>query len=98
MVALGLQGVRASLGVHSDKLLPSVFRLISPLIQDVDQDLSKELEHLIKALVSVSPTETSYFLKQSVSISENKGTVRLIKQCVAFFDDELKKELNDSMR
>ena len=98
MITLGLQGLAAGLQINSDKLLPTIFRLISPLIQNIDQDISKELEHLIKALVSVSPTETSYFLKQSVSISENKGTVRLIKQCVAFFDDELKKELNDSMR
>jgi len=97
MVALGLQGVRARLGVHSDKLLPSVFRLISPLIRDVDQDLSKELEHLIKALVSVSPTETTFYLKQAVSVSESKGTARLVKQCLPFFDDELKQELNDSL-
>jgi len=97
MVALGLQGLRASLQVNSDKLLPSIFRLISPLIRDVEHDIMKELEHLIKALVSVSPTETTFYLKQAVSVSESKGTARLVKQCLPFFDDELKQELNDSL-
>jgi len=97
MVALGLQGLRASLHVNSDKLLPSVFRMLSPLLRDVDQEISTELEHLIKALVSVSPTETTFYLKQAVSVSESKGTARLVKQCLPFFEDELKQELNDSL-
>ena len=98
MIGLGLQGLRASLQLNSDKLLPSIFRLISPLILDVDQDLSKELEHLIKALISVSPTETAFYLKQALSISESKGTTRLVKQCLLYFSDDLQQELKTSLR
>ena len=97
MVGLGIQGLRVSLQHRSDKLLPSVFRLISPLVIEVDQTLSKELEHLIKAMSVVSPTETAYYLKQTLSISDSEGLTRLVKQCLPFFDDDLQIELRPSL-
>ena len=98
MIALGLQGLAAGLQINSDKLLPTIFRLISPLIQNIDQDISKDLEHLIKALISVSPTETAFYLKQALSISESKGTTRLVKLCLLYFSDDLQQELRASLR
>jgi len=97
MVGLGIQGLRVSLQHHSDKLLPTIFRLISPLMREVDQNLSKELELLIKAMSRVSPTETAYYLKQTLSISESEGLPRLVKQCLPFFDEDLQNELRPSL-
>ncbi len=97
MVGLGLQGLRVSLQHHSDTLLPSIFRMISPLIIDVDQNLSRELEHLIKAMSQVAPTETAFYVKQALSISESKGLYLLVKQTLPFFNDELQKEIKSAL-
>jgi hypothetical protein len=97
MIGLGLQGLRVSLQRYSETLLPSIFRMISPLMIDVDQNLSRELEHLLQAMAQVAPTETAFYVKQALSISESKGLYLLVKQTLPYFSDALQKEIRSAL-
>ncbi len=98
MIALGIQGLTQGLQNPSFKNLPAVFRLVSPFIREFDYELAKHLVQLIQALAKRSPTETAYFLKQTLSISESPEIKRLIRQCLPFFSENIQQDLISTIR
>jgi len=93
MIALGLLGLQEGIKQPAYNNLPTVYRLISPFIQNPNSDIFNNLQKLIVALAARSPTETAFFLKQSLIISESPETIRLIKQCIPFSPDEIQSEM-----
>ena len=97
-IALGLAGLRASLGASTPQNLPAVFRMVSPFIRDPQPDLMNALRRLVKALATQSPTETAYFLKQTLSLSSSSGTERLVRQSLPLFSDDIQIDLNAALK
>jgi len=97
-LALGIKGLREGLKNPKFNNLPTIFRLLSPILQSPSPSIVKELEKLIRALIEESPTETSFYIKQLLAINESQKTKRLIKQCLPAFPpahrDEIKSMLD----
>jgi len=93
MIALGLLGLKEGIQQPAYKNLPTVYRLISPFIQNPQSELINSLQSLIAVMAVRSPIETAFFLKQSLIISESPETMRLIKGCIPLFPDGIQQEM-----
>lgn len=78
--------------------LPVFFRLIQPLARVVPASLRPDLLDLLIALAHRSPQETAYFLRQSLTMSNNPDTPWLIRQSAAEFPPELQESLRAAVR
>ena len=57
--------------------------------------LQGELRELLIALIERSPAESSYFLRQTVLLSPNPGTKRLLRRVMNELPDHLRNKLRD---
>lgn len=96
--ALGIRGLSEVINTPKFTNLPAVFRLISPFIHDPQRLHFQNLELLIKNMAQRSPTETAFFLKQVLAVSESPYTTQLIKQCLPLFPEDIREELNSPLR
>ena len=97
-IGLGIRGLSEGLSNPNFKNLPAVFRLISPFIRNPQRSQLNNLRLLVESLVKRSPTETAFFLRQALSVSESPLTVQLIKQYLPLFPEVIRKELNTALR
>lgn len=97
MIGLGIQGLQASLERENFNNFPMAFRLLSPRLQNPNSTNMEELENLIEKLTKQSPTETAFFLKQTLSISRSPETIRLIKRCLPLFTESIRQDLKSSL-
>lgn len=93
MISFGLQGLTAGVERGSVLNLPAIYRMISPILQYPMEASYNKLIDLMEALSRRSPTETAFFLRQTVAISDSPETVRVIKQVLPFFPGEIQKDL-----
>ncbi len=93
LLSLGIQGLIEGLKNPNFKNLPAIFRLVSPFIREPQPDVFRDLVQLIETLAELSPTETGYFLRQMLSLSESPETARLVKQCLPFFTPAIQTDL-----
>ena len=94
-------GLRALLPLINDKEfdnLPPVFVMLSPIFQNYPKALQTELSDLAEALAKHSPAETSYFLRQILSITENSNTARMIRQILPGLPAELQENLRKTIK
>ncbi|MCB2209622.1 DNA alkylation repair protein [bacterium] len=96
--ALGIRGLTEGLKNPNFKNLPAVFRLVSPLIRDPEPELIRDLVNIIQVLAQHSPTETGFFLRQTLSLSESTTTQRIVKQSLAFFPSDIQADLKAAQR
>ena len=97
-LSLGIQGLIEGLKNPNFKNLPAVFRLISPMIREPEPEIFRDLVQLIETLADLSATETGFFLRQMLSLSQSTETTRLIKQCLPFFPPEIQIDLKTMMQ
>ena len=97
MIALGIQALAEGAKSPDFKNLPAIFRLASPFIRDPHSAYTRDLEDLIEALAQLSPRETGYFLKQILSVSVARETLRLIKNCLSAFPEEVREDLKSTL-
>jgi len=95
---LGIRGLSEGLSNPDFKNLPAVFRLISPFIRNPQRSQLNNLRLLVERLVQRSPTETAFFLRQVLSVSESRLTVQLIKQCLPLFPEVIRQELSTALK
>lgn len=94
-------GILAMLPVIEDRgfeNLPAVFKLIGPVLQDYRDANKNELRELLVALSRRSPSETSFFLRQILSLSHNPGLVKLVRACLAEFPEEARTRLRSFLQ
>jgi len=91
--ALGIRGLTEAVKKSTFNNLPAIFNLVSPFLHDPKDEQIQELIRLIEAMISQSPTETTYFLKQAISVSESNALTRLIKQNLSQFPAAVQQEL-----
>jgi len=97
MVGLGIQGLIEGLNRTKYDNFPLIFRLVSPVIQNPHTVNMEKLEDLIRTLIHQSPTETAFFLKQTLSLSQSNDTKRLFKRCLPFLPEKDRQELRSSL-
>ena len=96
-VGLGIQGLIAGIKRTKFENFPFVFRLISPILQDPHPSNLENLENLIATLIGQSPTETAFFLNQTLSLSQSPETQRLVKRCLPLMPENDRQDLKASM-
>jgi len=95
MKALGLQGFSEPLKQKTYSNLPTIFRNISPIIQEPEFELVTALRDLFEALIEHSPQETAFFLRQNLSVTDSSLTHRLVKQCLPLFPKTTQEQLKE---
>lgn len=97
MIALGIKGLTEGLKNPGFKNLPAVFRLIGPLIRKPSPTYQNDIIQLVAQLVERSPTETAFFLKQMLAVSDSSATAQLVKDCLHVFPEKLRDDLKASL-
>jgi hypothetical protein len=97
-IALGIQALSVGAKTPNFRNLPTLFRLASPFIRDPHSAYTRDLEDLIEALAVLSSNETAYFLKQILAVSASPETIRLVKNCLPFFPEEIQVDLKSSLQ
>lgn len=95
-IALGIQALAEGAKHPNFKNLPAIYRLITPFILNPNTRHLQELGNLIAVLANLSPKETGFFLKQTLSLSENLDTSRLIRNNLSFFPQDIQTQLKNS--
>ena len=96
--ALGLRALTPLVRDPAFENLPPVFRLLSPLVQHVQQPLQTDLQIVLESLAKRASTETAYFLRQTLSMSSGPGTARLIRRCLPAFEPEEQRSLRVALQ
>lgn len=97
-IAMGLLALRSGVKSSPAQKLPVIFRVLSPFIRDPRPGIMNEMMRLIKDLAEQSPTETAYYLRQTLSLSADPATSQLIRQCLPAFPEELRKEIQAAIK
>ena len=94
-------GIRALVPLIEDPAfenLPPVFRLLSPLVQSAPAPLYTDLQAVLETLAKRTPTETAFFLRQTLSMATGQGTARLIRHCLPRFNPAQQASLRSAMQ
>jgi hypothetical protein len=94
-------GVRALIPVIEDEdfeNLPQVFRLLSPLVQNPPAALQTDLRTALQALARRTPVETTYFLRQALSVAPGPNTALLVRRCLPFFEPPQQASLRAALK
>lgn len=92
-LTLGIMGLTEGIKNPDFKNLPAIYRLISPILRQPDRALLPSLSRLVQALALNSPTETAFFLRQTLSLTESQETVRLVKNCLSYFPETIQNDM-----
>jgi hypothetical protein len=76
---------------------PPIYQILGPWIQSPPIPLQNELVAVIEALAKRNPSETSYFLRKSLSTNPRPATARLIRQALPAFDPSNQEKLRTSL-
>jgi hypothetical protein len=94
-------GIRALVPMIEDPTvenLPPFFRLLSLPVQTAPAPLQADLKAALEALTRRTPTETAYFLRQTLSMAAGTGTARLIRHCLPIFGPQQQDSLRAALR
>jgi hypothetical protein len=78
--------------------LPVIFNLLLPLMQKEDLITDADLMQAISALAKRTPKETAYFLKQSLSLSNQPGMDVFIRRILDSFPEQDRDEIRAYLR
>ena len=99
--ALWANGIQAVISAVSDPgfhNLPPLMKVIEPVVEAAPVKLQNEIEELILALYSASPTETSYFVRQVLMDSEDPMTAITFRRIAPSLPMELREEIREFIR
>ena len=91
----GIQAVISAVADPDFKNLPPLLKVVEPIVIAAPSKLQLEIERLILALYQVSPTETSYFLREVIINSENPMTIITLRRISLSLPTELKEEIRE---
>jgi len=78
--------------------LPALMEALEPAVQAAPVDIQLDLEELITALYDSSPTETTFFLRQVITSSENPMTAVAFRRMSPSLPEELKESIRELVR
>ncbi len=94
-------GIRAVISAVSDPdfiNLPPLLEVIEPIVTAAPAHLQVDLEELILALYRVSPTETTYFVRDVLLKSDNPMTATTFRRISHSFPVEFKEDVREFLR
>ena len=94
----GIQAVVSAVSDPQFVNLPPLLKLIEPVITAAPSKLQNEIEQLVLVLYKSSPTETTYFLRQVLTQSEDPMTAITFRRISPSFPSALKEELREFIR
>lgn len=94
----GIQALIPMIAEPDFENLPPVLDVIEPIVVAAPAIIQLNLEDLILALYKASPTETTFFLRQVLTESENEMTRITMRRIFSSFPTELQMELRDLIR
>lgn len=94
----GIQAVISALSDPEFTNLPPLLKVVEPIVMAAPSKLQRELEELILAFYKVSPTETSYFLRQILINTDNPMTIITFRRISPSFPTELKEEVREFIK
>lgn len=94
----GLRAILAMINDSSFENLPAVFRLIGPLMRSIPAKLQGDLMTILEATAKRWPTESAFFLRQQLSISQGPGVPRIIRRCLPLLSLEQQASLRNALQ
>jgi hypothetical protein len=94
---IGLRALVNHLHSKPIKDLPSVFRIIEPLLSNPHISINNELLEMVKALITVSQAETAAYLIHLSIIYPKKETLSFIRKCLSMFDSYFASEIKNQI-
>jgi hypothetical protein len=94
----GIQAVTSAVADPAFINLPPLFKLIAPVVEAAPAKLQNEIEELVLALYKRSPAETTYFLRQVLTTSNDPMTAITFRRIASAFPQKLKDELGEFIR
>jgi len=94
---IGLQALVSMVNDESYQNLPSLFRILMPMMSSISSGLLPDLITVVEGLVRRSPAETAYFLRQALSLGRETGAARLVRRCLPLFPAELQTSLRAAL-
>ena len=76
--------------------IPVIYRLLTPLLLKAPIELTPDLSQAIQKLARISPTETTYFLKQIMGSPAGTRTALIIRQSLIAFPPDLQSNLRST--
>ncbi|MGD8455283.1 MAG: DNA alkylation repair protein [Anaerolineales bacterium] len=95
---LGLQALLAQLTTTEFENLPMVYRLLGTHLPVTSKGLRPYLLDLLRPLALRSPSETVYFLRQSLEDSDNPVIPWLIRRSMDYFPVDIQHNLKAALR
>jgi hypothetical protein len=78
--------------------LPPVFNIVQPIIEAASATTQQELSTLVCALYDASPVETTFFLRQLVTISTRLHAIQNIRRILSTLPHPLQQDLREAIR
>jgi hypothetical protein len=78
--------------------LPTIYKMVAPIIESAPTTLQNDLSVLICALYESSPIETTFFMKQILILSTNPHTKTNIRRILPTLPASLHKDLRETIR
>jgi hypothetical protein len=93
--------IRASISAVRDPdfiNLPPLLAVIEPVVKAAPSQIQADLEELILSLYRISPTETTYFVREVLITSDNPMTAITFRRMSPSFPVELAEEIREFIR
>ena len=94
----GIQAVISAVEDQAFVNLPPLLKLIAPVIETAPAKLQLEIEELVLALYKKSPTETAYYLRQTLTATTDPMAAITFRRISSSFPPALREELGDLIR
>ncbi len=91
----GIQAVISAAADPDFTNIPPLLKVVEPIVVAAPSKLQLDIEGLILALYKVSPTETSYFLRQVIITSDNPMTIITLRRISPSLPATLKEEVRE---
>jgi hypothetical protein len=95
---MGFRALSPLLANSDFENLPIFYRLLTPYLRSTSSDLRPYVLEVIKTLARRSPTETAYFLRQNLEISDNQETAWMIRNSLEEFPETHQVALRNALR
>jgi hypothetical protein len=78
--------------------LPALMTALQPIVRTAPAELQLDLEELLLSLYQVSPTETTYFVRQVLSSADEPLTALAFRRMSPSFPKQLREDIEEFVR
>jgi len=95
---IGLRALPALIMDPNFENLPTLYRMLSPLLREASSTLESDISHAVRVLGERSPQETAYFLQQNLIAPHKSGLAVITRSNLDVFPPELENMLRTELR